>query len=128
MSTTPAPSSADPTTELKKELLLLHILATTSTARYSLQNGGFTNGDQLLQRIAADIGGGWNWPECNKAALDPSIKVNPAHVMAAALFALSDSADAIALSSFKQAASIVPGWSGGGEHPGALELKATLSL
>lgn len=117
---------------LTKELLLLHILATTSITTYDPNNPVFTQGQDILDKIAADFqtiarpGSKWNWDESKYTktvtGTDPSL------LMANALVARATDADAISNLSFQPAAAFNPGWTGGSTHPDITETANLLGM
>jgi hypothetical protein len=118
--------------KLKQELLLLHILATTSTTTYSPKNGGFGNGQALLDKISLDFrtaarpGSTWNWDEC-KYVFSVTC-VNPSNLMADSLLGLKTQTDSISSTAFQPAAGSAPDWTGGGTHPTVVELANILGM
>jgi hypothetical protein len=110
----------------QSELLLLHILATTSPISYRPKN--FISGLDLLNKIATDyiaLGGpaGWNWP-----GLGGTAPASPAVQYANALVHMKTSVSDIQNSGFTPTATSI-GWGGGGaEHPSLAEVTGLLGM
>jgi len=122
-------------TQLKKELLLLYILATTSILAYSPSNGGFGGPQDLLDEIAAEYNTAkppapgtpsWNWNESSK--VDTGGGVNVAQKLATALFTQKTHAQTLANLAFQPSASNVAGWPGGPTHPPVSEAMQLLGM